>query len=118
MKNYLIVFTILAIVGFIRVRSAGNYRYTLENDPNLYIEVYRTGIIGNQTSEYLTDSVNFRVYLGTVDKKTGDIDCKLNGDHVIIEKRERDGKRPTDPLSVVERKAYSLNYLKKHHNFY
>jgi len=56
--------------------------YTFKRQNNLYIEVYRAGLLGNLETEYLTDSVTFRVQLGTYDDESGFIYCKIKGDTI------------------------------------
>lgn len=92
---------------------------TFKKGNNLYIEDYRTGLIGNLTAQYLTDSVNFRVYLGTYDDENGYIYCKIHGDNIYVEKREHGkGSSPQwDTLKVVVRTMYSLKELRKQHKF-
>jgi hypothetical protein len=118
-KLYFAITAIALVIGFIKIKSRGDYRYTINRQHNLYVEVYNSGIIGNLTSEYLTDSVNFRVYLGTFDDENGYIYCKQNGDKIYIEKREHgSGASPQwDTLKVVKRKTFSLKELKKRHDF-
>src|SRR6185312_16808977 len=108
MKNYLIILIILTIIGTINSGSKGNYKYTFNEDHNLYVEVHRPGIIGNMTSEYLTDSTNFKVYLGTFDDENGYIYCKFNGDKINAEKREHSQDQQRGALEVTGRKTYSL----------
>ena len=118
MKNYLIILIILTIVGLINSGSKGDYKYTLKQDRNLYVEVYRSGSTGNMTSEYLTDSTNFKIYLGTFNGENGYINCKINGDNIDVVKREQGQGVQIGALKVVERKTYSLRALKKQHSFY
>jgi hypothetical protein len=118
MKNYLIILAILTIVGAINSGSKGNYKYTVKEDHNLYVEVYRSGLTGNVTSGYLTDSTSFKIYLGTFNDESGYIYCRFDGDKVNVEKREHIECQPTNTLKVVERKTYSLRALKRLHNFY
>jgi len=117
MKNYLIILIILTIIGTINSGSKGNYKYTFNEDHNLYVEVHRLGIIGNMTSEYLTDSTNFKIYLGTFDDENGYIYCKFNGDKINVEKKENAQGQQRGTLEVTERKTYSLKELKKLHNY-
>jgi hypothetical protein len=119
MKRYLLLASIMLLISYIKIRNKDNYRYTFNTEHNLYIEVYSTGLTGNLKSEYLTDSTNFRVYLGTFDDERGYIHCTVKGDRVLVEKREH-GKEACpqwDALKVVERKSYSLNELKRRKDF-
>ncbi|MFD0766124.1 hypothetical protein ACFQZI_14770 [Mucilaginibacter lutimaris] len=120
MKKYGLLFIIIGtLFSCINSKSKRNYKYTLKRVNNLYIEVYKAGLIGNLTSQYLTDSTNFRVHLGTFDDENGYIYCKIDGDNIYIEKREHgQGSSPQfDTLKVVSKTRYSLKDLKKKHLF-
>ncbi|BAU53299.1 hypothetical protein [Mucilaginibacter gotjawali] len=113
MKNYITILLILAIITCLKLRSTGNYKYALSEDRNLYIEVYRSGLTGNMASEYLTDSANFRVFLGTYNSKKASIQCKLSGDRITVEKKLNDANTP----EIIERKIYNLNDLIRRRNY-
>jgi len=116
MKNYLIILAILVVVGCINKGSKGHYRYTVNREQNLFIEVYSAGLTGNLTSEYLTDSTNFRVYIGTFDDEGGYYSYKINGDTIYIEKRQHsfDG---TGEIKITDHKTLSLKRLKRERLF-
>ncbi|MDP9082013.1 MAG: hypothetical protein M3O71_31750 [Bacteroidota bacterium] len=119
MKRYIILASIGLLISYIKIRDKNNYRYTFNTYRNLYVEVYSAGLVGNLKAEYLTDSTNFRVYLGTFDDERGYIHCAIKGDKVLVEKREHGmetGPKWND-LKVVERKVYCLAELKKRRNF-
>ena len=119
MKRYLLLASIMLLISYIKICNKDNYRYTFSTDHNLYVEVYSAGLIGNLKAEYLTDSTNFRVYLGTFDDERGYIHCALKGDKIVIEKREHNKETGPkwDELKVVERKVYSLTELKRRRDF-
>jgi hypothetical protein len=100
-------------------KTKRNYKYTFKREQNLYIEVYRAGLIGNLTSQYLTDSLTFRLYLGTFDDENARIYCKIDGDDVHVEQREfQKGAGPQlDTFKVVSEKDYNLKELKEGHKF-
>jgi hypothetical protein len=87
---------------------------------NLYAEhynVYDRGAWGTGlNSEYLTDSVNFRKYLGTYDVGYEQIDITCKGDSIIVTKTSSEfiGPRGNDP-KVLARQSYSLTRLRKSH---
>ena len=117
MKNYFTILMILIIITSLKLRSTGNYKYALNEDRSLFVEVYRSGLTGNMTSEYLTDSANFRICLGTYNRKQASIQYKLNGDQIIIEKRMHSVSPLTDTLKTVEKQTYSLKELITRRNF-
>ncbi len=69
MKNILLLFVILFISGCCGKYSKNNYFATRFISSGLYVEifqVYSGGVYaGNSYSYYLTDSINFRIYIGT-----------------------------------------------------
>lgn len=100
----------------------------------LYVEIYSAGIWNNLTKNYLTDSLNFRIYTGTFDDESEYLYYKLTGDSIAIEKRGRanevfkvdtvfvNGKTELVPnlkySPVVTSKVfYSLEALRKSHKF-
>jgi hypothetical protein len=87
MKKYFWIIILCVLVGCTNNRNRKNYLSTFKRTNNLYIENYRAGLIGNLTSEYLTDSTNFRIYIGTFDDEDGYFYYKINGDNLCIEKR-------------------------------
>jgi len=76
----------------------------------LYKEFYCVGtgyLTTNTNAQYLTDSLNFRIFLGTYEEGNMPIWVTCKGDTIETEKRNED--------SIVERKKYSLRELKKLH---
>ena len=119
MKKFSLFFIILGALFGCTNRSKKNLISTFKKGDNLYIEDYRAGLIGNLTAQYLTDSVNFRVYLGTFDDENGYIYCKIDGDNIYVEQREHGkGSSPQwDTLKVISRKTLNIKDLKKQHKF-
>lgn len=119
MKKYSLFFIILVALFGCNNRSKKNLISTFKKGDSLYIEDYRAGLIGNLTAQYLTDSVHFRVYLGTFDDENGYIYCKVNGDNIYVEQREHGkGSSPQwDTLKVISRKTLNIKDLKKQHKF-
>jgi hypothetical protein len=84
----------------------------------LYCDVYRVfwgGIYEehNARAIYITDSKNFRIYLGIFGEDDS-YRCRINGDNLYIEKTTRGY---ADTPIVVERRKYKLSELKKEHRF-
>ncbi|MEO6148612.1 MAG: hypothetical protein ABIN95_02125 [Mucilaginibacter sp.] len=120
MKKYGLFLVIIGtLFSCINSKSKKNYKYTLKRENNLYIEEYKAGLIGNLTSQYLTDSTNFRVHLGTFDDENGYIYCKIDGDNIYVENRKHGQGASTqfDTLKVALKTTYSLKDLKKKHLF-
>lgn len=105
------------------IGSGALYKYKTGNcGCNLYSErfnVFNQGAWGTGlNSEYLTDSISFRKFLGTYDEGYENINISCKGDSIIIT------KTGTEFISiqwsyprVLERKSYSLSELKKRHDF-
>lgn len=80
---------------------------------NLYVQTFT--IVGNgafggdRISDYLTDSVNFRIYIGTYDNGDEGFSYKCTGDSIsiskIIGRRENENK-------IVNSKSYKLSELR------
>ena len=121
MKNYLLILLILTLIGAINIRNKRVYRYTLDREQNLVVEVYRAGSTGNLTSEYLTDSANFRVYLGTFNNTNDYHHYKVKGDRFMIEKLQHERNFGTNANAnrtvLPERKTLNLAELKHKHRF-
>jgi hypothetical protein len=120
MKKYTAyIMLVIALFSCMNSRSKKNLLSTVKKGNNLYIEDYRSGLIGNLTAQYLTDSANFRVYLGTYDDENGYIFCKIIGDSIHIEQREHGkGLSPKwDTMKVSAKAIYSLKNLKRQHRF-
>lgn len=89
---------------------------------NLYTEhynVYDQGVWGTGlNSEYLTDSVSFRKYLGIYDEGYEHIHMACKGDSIIVTKTSSEfiSTQWSDP-KVLERKSYSLSRLRKRNDF-
>jgi|SRR5437762_6171281 len=96
-------------------RSKGKYASTVQIcNQNLYIETYTifgSGAYGgDRVSDYLTDSLNFKMYVGTYDNADEGFSYVCKGDSVKIYKvkgiRENRNK-------IVRTLTYSLSDLKK-----
>jgi len=84
---------------------------------NLYAEYYcvETGYMTTDVNaEYLTDSVNFRKYLDVYDEGDEHINVTCKGDKITVTKTSSEmWSKP----QVLERKTYSLAFLKNQHVF-
>ncbi len=89
---------------------------------NLSVEyycIYRGGATTTDLNAvYLTDSANFRHYIGQYDEGDQAIKINCNGDSVVAVKTTIEGisTKWTNPL-VLDSKSFSLNYLTKEHSF-
>lgn len=63
-------------------------------------------------SDYLTDSMNFRIYVGSHDESSS-FDYQCAGDSVFVRKFAHDGNSKI----IIEEKILSVSMLKKSHKF-
>ena len=108
MKSYL---TYLSIICLLLTGCARRFKFTVKvcND-SLYSEVYNINPAGVD-ADYLTDSVNFRMYVGTTDNEHENFNYTCNGDSLIIKKVAV--VDTTGIWRVMETRTYSLSELKK-----
>ena len=88
-------------------------------DGKMYVEDYTVfgeggAIGGNVKSSYLTDSTNFRIYIGTYDEGDGGYSYKCEGDSVTI--YEVTG-RSMNKNKIVSTKIYNISTLKNDKKF-
>jgi len=121
--NIILIFSIVFVLGCgYDKRSKKYHRFTNPIcNGSLYIEgytVFGSGALGgNMMSDYLTDSANFRIYVGTYDDSPEKYFYTCKGDSIYIEKKrfEEDPKSPDaskGTITTVEKKVYSLLTLK------
>ena len=84
---------------------------------HLYIEtycVYGGGAWGGDVdSYYLTDSVNFKIYLGVADEENDRFFVKCTGDHIDVEKIVNANLAEWRQPKITEQKTYNLKDLRK-----
>ena len=126
MKNYALLFLLLLLTGCVNRKSRKDQKFTVnycEYKPNncvcnLYGEVYSIygmGALGSDVNSlYLTDSTNFRIYLGVYDEEREMIIVKCQGDSIYIKKIAKSASENSKP-EIVETKTYSLKSLKEKH---
>lgn len=91
----------------------------------LFVEKYEVwgggAYDGDMISDYLTDSINFRLYIGTFDNAHENYTYVCKGDSVYIEKVsiEEEGIPYNTRVitKVIERKSVDLKVLQKQHKF-
>ena len=75
---------------------------------------------GTISSNYLTDSLNFRIFIGTFDEDDEKFMYSYHGDSIIIEKWNFERLslyNASFSKKLVSRKAYSLSQLKQSKKF-
>jgi hypothetical protein len=97
--------------------SCGKNYYTTAKvcHDSLYVEVFRVNPFG-EYSTYLTDSTNFRVFMGIYDPENEAYTYSCKGDSIIVWKHTL-GYKSSDQISkTLSTKVYSLRELKKEHS--
>jgi hypothetical protein len=128
MKKYSLTLIVIAIMGCVNYMNKQHHITTvnLRNYKpngcklNLYREdycVYGMGALGSDlNSVYLTDSANFRVYIGTYDNEDEHIIPKCKGDSILVKKTANTSSMPDWNFEkVLETKTYSFKKLKQDH---
>lgn len=97
--------------------SKKNHLNTLQLDNHLFYEIYKItsgGTLASDTySYYLTDSVNFRKYVGTIYYDDEHLYCQsVDSNHVLVYRAKK--KNVNDTL---DKKVYVLSELKKEGKF-
>lgn len=97
--------------------SKNNHINTLQLENHLYYEIYKItsggALASNTYSYYLTDSLNFREYVGTIYYDDEQLRCKsLDNTHVLVYKVKRKNLNDT-----LEKKVYIISELQKKGNF-
>jgi hypothetical protein len=77
-----------------------------------FLEVYERSQLG---VSYLTDSINFKVYVGQLNFENEEYRYECKGDTLMIFKYSKDF--PNNTNHVVQTKTYSLSQLKKEGKF-
>jgi len=84
----------------------------------LYIEVYSdlgVGLLGSDlTYDYLTDSSNFKLFIGKYDDTSEILFTHIKGDSIIVIKSTTEGQSSEwQSPKILEERIYSLKVLKK-----
>jgi glycine/serine hydroxymethyltransferase len=112
MKNY--CFTLI-LIGFSFIGCVKKYKRNAKVcDGKLFVEIFNVNPAGVD-SHYLTDSLNFRVYIGKFDNEHENFHYFCRGDSIIIEKlstNDASGIRKATPF-----RKYNLEDLKKRKDF-
>lgn len=112
-----LLFVILLLTSCTSIYSKKQHEGTGIIDSNLYRErflVYSGGALANDSySYYLTDSVNFRKYIGTIYYDDEQLYCKsLDSNKILVYRAKRNNENDT-----MEKKIYIISDLKKEGKF-
>lgn len=112
MKNLLIILGLLIVISSCSNKySKSEHIATIQIGPNLYNEVYKVysgGVFASDSySNYITDSVNFRKYVGTRYYDDEEIYCSLSDSNtVLVVKLSK-----VNTADTLEKKFYKINKL-------
>jgi hypothetical protein len=124
--SWFVVFFPLLQFGCRSDKSKANHSSTIEVcDKTLFVEKYTIAgggaHGGDRISDYLTDSINFRMYIGTFDNAHENFTYECKGDSVYIEKvrMEEEGipYNTKTIVKVIEKKIVDLKMLRKQKKF-
>ena len=93
-------------------------KYTLTGKichDSLYVEVFQVNPFG-EYSEYLTDSTNFRVFIGIFDPENNGYTYSCNGDSIIVWKHTLGYKSSDQITKTLSKDVYSIRELRKQHS--
>jgi hypothetical protein len=114
--NKILIIVLLVLMSCNNKKSKKDYRTTVPVCDKLYVEVYRvfgSGAFGGDLlSDYLTDSANFRVFIGTYDDYSENYAYKCNGMNIVIQKVSHANN---SDIRKLEKVSFSLDSLKRQH---
>ncbi|WP_143097892.1 hypothetical protein [Chitinophaga sp. CF118] len=118
-RYYCFFIAVLLLTACVNKRDKSDFKRSFQPcDNNLSIELYTvfgSGAFGGDLlSAYLTDSTNFRMYIGTFDDAQGGYFCECRGDTIVVEEIMT---TDTGDKKVVRTKTLSLKQLKKQGKF-
>lgn len=121
-----------AAIPFLFIGCFKKYKWTIPVCNNLYVEVYNVNPAGVYT-EYLTDSLHFRLFVGEIDLESRRYIYRCKGDSILIETLASDtsaikldstnsfgvdttalaSKLSLDTMFVIATRTFSISSLKK-----
>jgi len=115
-KSYL---KIVQIVSFLFLCSScdKNYKRTVKVcDDKLYVELYNINQAGVD-AHYLTDSTNFRLFVGQLDNEHENYSYNCDGDTVTIQKTKDVSTAEQQRIEVLSLRKLSISRLKIERKF-
>jgi hypothetical protein len=111
----LLIFFSLLFIAYFNSKNKGEYKSTIDVCESLKVEVFclsNNGAFGSEIkSNYLTDSINFRVFVGKYDEGTNYYSYKCNNDTIIIKYKLISESNDAD--STIFEKKYLIKKLKE-----
>lgn len=116
MKYLASIFFFLSLSSCYDKYSKKDYYSTTPLKNGLYVEtftVFGSGASGtDMMSDYLTDSLSFRIYAGTYDQGSEYYYYNMNGDSIIILKYKSDPSE-TGNRKLIDKQVYFSSKLKR-----
>jgi hypothetical protein len=118
-RTFIIIISIISFVGCSSERNKNRHFSTTEICNKIYVEryiIFSSGAYGGDVhAKYLTDSINFRVYIGTEDTETENLFTLCKGDSLIVEKSFM--SKGINSSKIISSKLYSKKVLVKEGKF-
>ncbi len=103
------------ILFFLSASCTQKYKRTVKVcEGNLFVELYNINPAGVD-AHYLTDSTNFRMFVGEFDNEHENYSYVCNGDTLTIRKLQ--DSIPGTPRRVTNTRVFSIGELKKKGSF-
>ncbi|XVJ65720.1 MAG: hypothetical protein HEQ40_05980 [Lacibacter sp.] len=113
------IFLAFLLVGCANDKSRKNYKWSFEICDGLYNEVFSTfsqgAFGGDRCGKWLTDSTNFRIFLGAFDEINGNITIECKQDSILVTQFP-DDLDVNKGIKYPVTKGYLINELKKMNN--
>jgi hypothetical protein len=111
----LLILILFAFQGCIDDKSRNNHKWTSKVCNSLYAETFSTfgqgAFGGDRDGKWLTDSTNFRIYLGAFDEADGKIVVECKSDTILVTQFP-DNLDVNKHLTAPVTKTYRLRELK------
>jgi hypothetical protein len=119
MSKYILFLILLDNIRCINERSRAKHAATIKIADNLFKErftVFGSGAFGGDLEAvYLTDSIHFRIYIGTEDYPNKYFNINCMGDSIIIQKLKIDEENSRQ--KALEKKFYLKHKLIEENKF-
>jgi hypothetical protein len=118
MKMSFIVGAMLTFLSLVFISCQGTYYGTAKFcHDSMYLEIFKVNPAG-EYDDYLTDSTNFRIYVGGHDPEHNLFSCDCHGDSVIVTKFDRGRESHYRYQKTLSTTVYSLQELRSKHNYH
>lgn len=121
MKILIAIFFLLFFTSCYDKYSKKYYHSTTLLKNGLFVEsftVYGSGASGtDMITDYLTDSLTFRMYAGTYDQGPEYYYYQINGDSILIQKYKSSSESKSKQKELIDKQLYFLSKLKQSNSY-